>query len=77
MVRFDPLRSLTCRPARSLAIRTWIVVRLACGRPNALSMRPAAHREGVTAAQNLCSYRVWRARSQARSGARAGLDAMA
>jgi hypothetical protein len=66
---FDPLRSLT--------MRTWVVVRLACGRPNSLATRPAAHREGVIAAQNLCTYRVWRARSQARTGAKAVRDAMA
>jgi hypothetical protein len=69
MATFDPLRSLT--------MRTWVAVRLACGRPNLLAMRPAAHREGVAAAQDLCTCPVWGARLQAPTGAKAGLDAMA
>jgi len=55
------------RPIRSLTMRTWIVVRLACPLPNAVAERMVSHRCGVVAAQILCIRRSWRALSRRRS----------
>ena len=61
------------KPLRNLTMRTVVAVRLACAAPVPLAARLAAHRNGVAAAQNLCTYRATRARSPAGTG----LEAMA
>jgi hypothetical protein len=59
------------KPLRSLTMRTVVVVRLACAAPVPLAARPAAHRNGVAAAQNLCTHRATRARLPARTAVEA------
>jgi hypothetical protein len=60
------------QPIRTLTLRTWVVVRLACGRPDAAAQVAPAHRCGVVAAQNLCIHRARRAHAALR-----GRDALA
>lgn len=60
-------------PLRSLTLNTVVVVKLACTPAAPLAARPAAHRDGVAAAQNLCTPHA----ACARSPAEAGFDAMA
>jgi hypothetical protein len=48
-------------------MRTWVVVRLTCGGPDAMAQAAPAHRCGVVAAQNLCIRRARRAARRRKS----------